>query len=81
MGVDLTPDRRLETDVGRSNDGRLITVYRTEFWLRREMVHATPWTPRVRQAIADGTDYERRPYELPDYIPAYREAQRTFTAA
>lgn len=81
MGVDLTPDRRLTTDVGRDDRGRLVTLWRTEFWLRGEMVDATPLTPHPRQAIRDGDEATRVRPELPDYLPEYRKAQRTFTAA
>lgn len=76
----LRPDRRLETTVGRDDAGDLSTLWRTEFWLRGEMVDATPWTAHPRQAIRDGDDIEQRPPELPDYIPSYRQAQRVFAA-
>lgn len=74
----LRPDRRLETTPGRDDAGDRITLYRTEFWLRGEMVDATPWTAHPRQAIRDGDEIEQHPSELPDWIPAYREAQRRF---
>lgn len=80
MGVGLAPDRRLTTDVGRDDHGRLVTLWRTELWLRGEMVDATPWTPHPRQAIRDGDEASRVRAELPDYIASYRQAQRDFAA-
>lgn len=59
MGVTLTPDRQLATTAGYDADGDRITLYRTEWVLRGELVDATPWTPRVRQAIGEGVDRDR----------------------
>jgi hypothetical protein len=63
MAASLTPDRSLATTVGVDEDDHLITLWRTEWTLRAELVDATPWVRSPRQAIrlADEMDdgYQR----------------------
>jgi hypothetical protein len=56
MGVTLVPDRQLATTAGVDEEGNFITLYRTEWVLRGQLVDATPWARSPRQAIGDGVD-------------------------
>lgn len=55
----LTPSRELTTTAGYDADGQLVTLWRTEWALRGELIDATPWTPHPAQAITEGIERDR----------------------
>ena len=55
----LTPSRELASTPGYDADGDPVTLWRTEWTVRGELVDATPWTPHPATAITEGIEADR----------------------